>query len=95
MCIRDRDHNTGKSTVCRLGMVYLSAIPGDTAREIGVPADGRELDATRYANLFALFGGAYGGNGKDTFAVPDLRAATPNGMQYVVCAEGDLPADAK
>jgi microcystin-dependent protein len=41
--------------------------------------------------LFSLLGNTYGGNGQTTFALPDLRAITPNGTTYSVCTEGLWP----
>jgi microcystin-dependent protein len=38
-----------------------------------VCCDGQLLDVRDHRRLFALLGTTYGGDGKDTFAVPDLR----------------------
>ncbi|GAB3843846.1 hypothetical protein GCM10028822_00470 [Hymenobacter terrigena] len=35
--------------------------------------DGRELSVVQHPALFALLGATYGGNGRSTFALPDLR----------------------
>jgi hypothetical protein len=35
--------------------------------------DGRELPVAQHPALFAVLGAAYGGNGRSTFALPDLR----------------------
>ena len=42
--------------------------------------------------LFSLLGTMYGGNGVQTFALPDLRAAAPNGLTYSICTEGIFPS---
>jgi microcystin-dependent protein len=39
--------------------------------------DGRMLDPKQYPDLFRKIGTTYGGDGKTTFAVPDLRARAP------------------
>lgn len=39
--------------------------------------DGQLLPITRYAALFSLLGTTYGGDGKTTFALPDLRGSAP------------------
>ena len=41
--------------------------------------------------LFSLLGTNFGGNGVTTFALPDLRAAAPNGLTYSICDEGIYP----
>ena len=42
--------------------------------------------------LFSLLGTTYGGDGRSTFALPDLRAAAPNNLTYVICTEGIYPS---
>ena len=42
-----------------------------------VPCDGRELQMTQYPSLYSLLGTTYGGDGRTTFAVPDLRGRVP------------------
>lgn len=41
--------------------------------------------------LFAVLGNSFGGDGKTTFALPDLRAVTPNGLTYMICTQGVFP----
>lgn len=38
-----------------------------------LPCDGRLLSITQYQALYSLLGNAYGGDGRATFALPDLR----------------------
>lgn len=45
-----------------------------------VICDGRLLPIRQYTALFALLGTTYGGDGINTFAVPDLRARVPIGQ---------------
>ncbi len=40
-------------------------------------ADGQILDIGQYQSLFALYGTLYGGDGRQTFALPDLRGRVP------------------
>lgn len=42
--------------------------------------DGTLLKISDYAALFALLGTTYGGNGRTTFALPDLRGRLPIGQ---------------
>jgi microcystin-dependent protein len=39
--------------------------------------DGRELSTVQYDSLFALIGTTFGGDGVNTFALPDLRGRAP------------------
>lgn len=45
-----------------------------------VMADGRLLNVNDYQAVFALFGTQFGGDGRKTFAVPDLQGATAVGQ---------------
>lgn len=40
-------------------------------------ADGQLLPISQYQALFSLYGTTYGGDGRTTFALPDLRGRTP------------------
>jgi hypothetical protein len=71
-------------TTCTLGAVVLTA--GSTAPVGTLPADGQLLSISGNTALFSLLGTRYGGNGKTTFALPNLRKAAPNGLTYSVCA---------
>ncbi len=42
--------------------------------------DGQLLPINQYSALFSLLGTTYGGDGKTTFALPDLRGREPIGM---------------
>lgn len=42
-----------------------------------VPADGKLFAIAQYSALFSLFGTMYGGDGRTTFGIPDLRGRTP------------------
>jgi len=42
-----------------------------------MPADGQLLSIAQYSALFSLFGTYYGGDGRSTFALPDLRGRAP------------------
>lgn len=52
--------------------------------------DGALYSVTDYPDLFELIGFSYGGNGTNTFAVPDLRGKSPLGSlgQYQICNSG-------
>lgn len=66
-------------------MNYIGEIRVMTGQAINVPVgwkkcDGQLLSTTEYAPLYSLLGTTYGGDGRTTFALPDLRARVPLGM---------------
>jgi hypothetical protein len=75
---------------CTLGQILLMASPSVTAG--GIAANGQLLPINQNTALFSLLGTTYGGNGVTTFALPDLRSITPNGMTYSICDEGIFPS---
>lgn len=44
-----------------------------------MPCDGRTLSIGQYATLYSLLGTNYGGDGRSTFNLPDLRNRVPLG----------------
>ena len=78
----------GSGTTCTIGEVRLFAGVVGT----GVPANGQILPIAQNTAVFSLLGTTYGGDGKTTFALPDLRAAAPDGMTYFLCTEGVFPS---
>lgn len=58
-------------TVC---MTAASYCPANT-----IQAAGQILNASEYQALFSLLGNAYGGDGRTTFGLPDLRGRSPVG----------------
>jgi microcystin-dependent protein len=45
-----------------------------------VPCDGRLLSISEFSALYTLLGTTYGGDGVNTFGVPDLRGRSPLGQ---------------
>lgn len=81
--------NTGRApTYCTLGEVRLVG----ANFSYGLPADGRLLPISQNTALFSLYGTMYGGDGRTTFALPDLRRVAPKGLIYSVCHEGVFPS---
>jgi microcystin-dependent protein len=72
---------------CTIGEILLTA--GRTAE--GFPARGQLLPISQYEVLFSLIGTTYGGDGQETFGLPDLRSITPNDMTYSICYQGYYP----
>jgi len=59
-----------------------------------LPANGQLVSVTKFPSLFQVIGTTFGGDGKTTFGVPDLRAAAPNGLTYSICVSGFAPVKA-
>ena len=53
--------------------------------------NGQILAINQNQALFSLLGTTYGGDGRATFALPDLSTAAPYGMTYTICMEGVFP----
>jgi hypothetical protein len=74
---------------CSIGGVVITA--GSTAPMGTIPANGQLLSIAQNTALFSLFGTRYGGDGKTTFALPNLKKAAPNGLTYSICVFGLFP----
>lgn len=62
---------------------FISAIwlwPSERIPMGFLPCEGQLLPIKQYTPLFALIGTTYGGDGKNNFALPDLRGLLPIGM---------------
>jgi len=77
----------GSGRQCTVGEVILSA--GTVVN--GTPAAGQLLSIQQNVALFSLLGNIYGGDGRTSFALPDLRAQAPNGLTYSICTVGVFP----
>ena len=73
---------------CVIGDTFLS-VNGYSGNAI--PADGRLIPISNNTALFSLIGTNFGGNGTSNYAVPDLRAFAPKGLQYSICLNGIFP----
>ena len=63
-----------------IGMVgQITAFAGSFAPNGTMFCDGRLLPISEYEVLFAVIGTIYGGDGQETFALPDLRGRVPVG----------------
>ena len=77
----------GRGRDCTLGEIMLTA----GAVVNGAPANGQLLPINTNTALFSLLGTTYGGDGRTTFALPNLAAAAPNLLTYSICMEGIYP----
>ena len=57
-----------------------------------MPASGQTLTINQNQALFSLLGTTYGGDGVNTFKLPNLQNAAPNGLTYVICMIGVYPS---
>ncbi|MDQ0723756.1 putative repeat protein (TIGR02543 family) [Paenibacillus sp. W4I10] len=57
-----------------------------------MPARGQTLSLTQNTALYSLLGNKYGGDGKSTFALPNLTNAAPEGMGYYIAMNGVFPS---
>ncbi|MFC9710876.1 tail fiber protein, partial [Paenibacillus sp. NPDC056933] len=57
-----------------------------------MPARGQTLSLTQNTALYSLLGSNYGGDGKSTFALPNLTNAAPEGMGYYIAMKGIFPS---
>jgi microcystin-dependent protein len=78
-----------------LGMIILFA--GNFAPRGFLPCQGQLLSISTYSALFSLLGTSYGGNGVQTFGLPDLQGRVPIGTgsgvglsTYVLGQKGGL-----
>lgn len=81
-------HSDGCASL-NIGDVILSVNGYGTG---ALPADGRLMPINGNTALFSLVGTTFGGDGTTDFALPDLRAFAPKGMQYSICNTGLFPA---
>jgi len=77
------------TSYCTIGDIVLSV---NGYGQGALPADGRLLPINQYTAVFSLLGTNFGGNGTTNFALPDLRALAPKGLQYSICVQGIFPA---
>jgi hypothetical protein len=78
----------GRGGECTMAAVWLTA--GSVAG--ATPAAGQTLSISQNTALFSLLGTRYGGDGRTTFQLPDLRSSAPNGLTYVICMSGIYPS---
>ncbi len=85
--------NQGDQTgaTCTLGNVVLTA--SSVYANNWMPAKGQTLPISGNTALFSLMGINYGGNGTSNFDLPNLTAAAPNGLTYIICVSGDFPGE--
>jgi microcystin-dependent protein len=56
------------------------------------PCDGQLLQITQNTALFSLLGTNFGGDGAQTFALPNYQGLAPKGSQYFIVVNGIYPS---
>lgn len=72
---------------------YIGAIKlfaGNYAPRCYMECAGQLLQVRQYQAMFAILGTAYGGDGRETFALPKLESPVP-GCRYIICVDGLFP----
>lgn len=78
------------STDPYLGEIQL--FPYSFAPKGWIKAEGQELSISQNSALFTLLGTKFGGDGKTTFTLPDLRGASPMPeVSYYISISGWFP----
>ncbi|HJQ38996.1 MAG TPA: phage tail protein [Thermoanaerobaculia bacterium] len=57
----------------------IRIFPFDSLPNGWMPCDGQQLKIDQYQALYSLLGDTFGGDGRTTFALPDLRGKVPAG----------------
>jgi microcystin-dependent protein len=73
-----------------LGEIRLMAF--DFAPPGWALCDGRLLRISQNTALFSLIEFTHGGDGRSTFALPDLRGQPVPGLNYVIALQGIFPS---
>jgi microcystin-dependent protein len=71
----------------------LNIFPYSFAPRDWMLCDGRELPIIHNAELFSLLGAKFGGDGIQTFCIPNLQGAEAiPGTAYYICVAGAYPS---
>lgn len=70
----------------------IAAFGGDFDTRDWRACDGRLLPISEHDVLFAVIGTTYGGDGQETFALPNLPDVVP-GMRSVIAVYGEFPRE--
>lgn len=71
---------------------YIALFPYNFTPMGWLLCDGRLVTIQQNDALFSLVGHTYGGDGNNTFAIPNMLGLEPiPGMQYYICTQGSFP----
>lgn len=71
----------------------ITIFVGNYAPQGSYFCDGRELLISKHQELWSILWTKYGGDGRTTFKLPDLREAEKslNGARYIITTDGVIP----
>jgi hypothetical protein len=81
--------SSGICTNRAIGEAWLFV--GDYEPQGTVFAQGQTLPISIFSTYYSIVGTTYGGDGRLTVGVPDLRGLEPGGLNYVICVTGLYP----
>jgi len=99
-CYQAQFGHEEKSKEYKMEMIgEIKLFSGDYAPRNWAFCEGQLLDIRSYDTLFSIFGHQYGGDGRTTFALPDLRESAPKSksgnetkaVRYIIALEGEFP----
>ena len=72
-------------------LASISLFAGTFCPRGSAPTDGAILPINQNQSLFALLGTTYGGDGRTTFALPNLKSPV-KGARYCIVTQGRFPS---
>lgn len=73
-----------------IGQIIL--FPSGWAPRGWAACEGQKLAVSQNDALFSIIGNRFGGDGRATFALPDLRDRAPKGLSYCMALAGIYPS---
>jgi microcystin-dependent protein len=90
ICADGKESSSDSSTLLGEVVLYASAQPPPD----WTLANGQLLQIHQHHTLFSVYGAIFGGDGVETFAMPNLSSKSPiSGVNYVVALRGRFPID--
>ena len=72
-----------------LGQIII--VPYNFAPKDFAFCQGQLLHTNQYQALFSLIGTTFGGNGTTNFALPNYQGTAPEGSNYAICIQAQMP----
>ena len=74
-----------------MGSMMLFA--GNYAPYNWMECDGQRMMIAQNQALFSILGTTYGGDGLETYMLPDMRKQSlPTGLRWIICVAGPYPS---
>jgi microcystin-dependent protein len=85
-------HGVGRGDALQAFLGQIALLPYEFAPQDWMLCEGQILRISQYTALFSLLGTRFGGDGRDTFALPDLKGKEPlSGLRYSIAIQGIYP----